>query len=249
MNHENGVSVIIVTHNSEKELDQLLAAFLQTNTHKPIEIIVVDHSSNNNTAAVIDQYAIKVFIRMIQREGTYPLSSVITGVIQKAVYNNLLFISTDMVYAVDVLPRAVTKLLEAGIDSVGICQDGDSTDMSIDRTSFLLCRKANFLNNPCFCIDAVYNNDGYWHVDIQLEKKPFWITDISLENVSDVTRPKNNIFIRCKSKATVFPGRLVGYSGQSGRNFMYIPGAKGVSIIVLTRDAAPAIPGQANYLE
>jgi hypothetical protein len=59
---KSGISIIILTQNKAKHLERLLETFFDTNTHAPVEFIIIDHGSTDNTSAVVYSYATKAFI-------------------------------------------------------------------------------------------------------------------------------------------------------------------------------------------
>lgn len=73
----SGVSVIVLTLDAAPWLERLLATFFQVNTHRPIELIVVDHGSSDGTAALVAQVMMEQpgLIRWVNRETNYSFSS------------------------------------------------------------------------------------------------------------------------------------------------------------------------------
>ncbi|MBL0702125.1 MAG: hypothetical protein JJV91_01455, partial [Desulfosarcina sp.] len=67
MNTDQGVSIIVLTRNSEHDIHRLLQTFLQNNTCIPVEFIIVDHSLQKDISDVMGKYAKDVFIRYIKR--------------------------------------------------------------------------------------------------------------------------------------------------------------------------------------
>ena len=118
----NGVSIIILTKDASGHLDNLLSSFFATNTHSPVELIIVDHSSaqitNNNsqitethnksqltTRDVVSKYITKGFIRHIRRNKNYTFSESCNYGAAKARHPYLLFLNDNIIYTEDVLGK------------------------------------------------------------------------------------------------------------------------------------------------
>ncbi len=198
MNTKTGVSIIVTTHNSAPLLDRLLSTFLKTNTCQPVEILVIDNASTDHTQTIIDQYATQVFIRLIQSNDAYPVSSIFDHAIPKAGYANLLFLSTGIVYHFDLLSDSIIKLHDNGFGAIGIpaghMPNGDAADIA---AAFLLCRKADYNTDTGFRIDGVKNTtDDCWQFEIQLGKKPCWIDNMALQPEEGPFLTKTHIHVR-----------------------------------------------------
>ena len=215
MNIEAGVSVIVLTYNAAHQLDRLLSTFLENNTCHPIEIIVVDFTSTDKTADIINQYVTRVFIRMIQSDVGLPFSVFADYAVQKAVYPNLLLLCPNIVYTADALPLALEKLSNSDIGAVAISLEGDTKGLSRDIVPFVLFRKANF-NTPEGCsFVGVKEIDDCWKFEIQLNKKAFWIDDISLKYDREVSRNKVEIRITQKRKLNCDADSAIDQDKQS----------------------------------
>ncbi len=102
-----GVSIIITVNDEVNSLKSLLKSFLKYNTHHPLEMIIIDHTTNNNLNEIINQYLSSVFFVHIEAD---PFTSYVTSnnfAAEKAAYPNLLFLKHDLVFKSDVLPKAV----------------------------------------------------------------------------------------------------------------------------------------------
>jgi len=130
-----GVSVIILTRNGAQHLERLFSTFFKVNTHTPVELIVIDHASTDDTAQVVAQYISKGFIRLIKRDCNYTFSESCNYGAQKAKHPYLLFLNNDIVYTSDALPPAVTKLSQnSDICAVGIRLDDDPASVPEGKT-------------------------------------------------------------------------------------------------------------------
>jgi GT2 family glycosyltransferase len=123
---QKGVSIIIPTLNGARHLDKLLSSFFRINTFSPLELIIVDHGSTDNTFDILKKYMTKGFVRLIKRDQNYSFSDSCNLGAQKARYPYLLFLNNDIIYSSDVLPKALHKLdLDQGIGAVGLRLDDD----------------------------------------------------------------------------------------------------------------------------
>lgn len=121
---DDGVSVIILTLNNSGLLNKLLRSFLDVNTHKPIEIIIVNHDSKDEIDEVISSYVLQATFLQIKREKNFTFSESCNYAATKARFPYLLFINDDIVYTADVLPAAVARLRnDFSIGAVGVRLD------------------------------------------------------------------------------------------------------------------------------
>jgi lipopolysaccharide biosynthesis protein/GT2 family glycosyltransferase len=123
---QKGVSIIIPTLNAARHLDKLLSSFFRINTFSPLEFIIVDHGSNDNTFDILKKYMTKGFVRLIKRNRNYSFSNSCNFGASKAKYPHLLFLNNDIIYTNDVLLKAIDKLdQDPGIGAVGVRLDDD----------------------------------------------------------------------------------------------------------------------------
>ncbi len=120
---DQGVSVIVLSLNGAALLDRLLSTFFATNTYFPVELIIVDHGSEDNTAEVVVNQAVKGDVRYVNRGGNFSFSDSSNYGAGLAKYPHLLFLNNDIVFTEDVLPLAVGKLDNSGIGAVGVRLD------------------------------------------------------------------------------------------------------------------------------
>ena len=119
-----GVSIIILTLNAAHHLDRLLSTFLNTNTHKPFELIIIDHGSSDNTAATVSRYIDQGVVRLVSRGRNYSFSESCNLGAELARYPHLLFLNNDIIYTSDVLPQALARLENnPGVGAVGVRLD------------------------------------------------------------------------------------------------------------------------------
>ncbi len=130
----SGVSIIILTLNAAPLLKRLLETFHQHNTHAPVELIVVDHGSMDDTAAVVAQFSKRTFIRLRRRGQNYSFAASCNYGAAKASHPYLLFLNNDIVYTEGVLPRAVEVLeKDETMGAVGVRLDDVSEEEGVGR--------------------------------------------------------------------------------------------------------------------
>jgi len=63
------LSIIIVTWNSDKEIEPCLNSIIKYNKNIPVEIIIVDNASKDNTVNILKNYSVQIdFIKLILNE-------------------------------------------------------------------------------------------------------------------------------------------------------------------------------------
>jgi GT2 family glycosyltransferase len=118
-----GVSIIILSRDGAQHLERLLETFFQTNTHQPVELIIIDHGSTDKTSEVVSLYATRAFIRLINRGRNHSFASSCNLGASKARHPHLLFLNNDIIYTSDVLPTAADRLADPTIGAVGVRLD------------------------------------------------------------------------------------------------------------------------------
>ncbi len=114
-----GVSIIILTKNGAHHLKTLLETFFKNNTHDPVELIVIDHGSTDNTADIVANYVNRAMIRLVRKLDRDNFAASCNFGAQKAHYPLLLFLNNDIVYTSDMLPRGVEILEDDTMGVVG----------------------------------------------------------------------------------------------------------------------------------
>ncbi|MDT9270895.1 MAG: glycoside hydrolase family 99-like domain-containing protein [Limnospira sp. PMC 1234.20] len=124
-----GVSIIVLSWNGAGLLRRLLSSFFATNTYFPVEFIIIDHGSEDNTAEVVRQQAIKGDVRYINRGANFSFSDSCNYGAGLAKHPYLLFLNNDIVFSSDVLPLAVSRLDDATIGAVGVRLDDEPSSL------------------------------------------------------------------------------------------------------------------------
>jgi tetratricopeptide (TPR) repeat protein/GT2 family glycosyltransferase len=126
---DQGVSVIVLSLNGAALLDRLLSTFFATNTYFPVELIIIDHGSTDNTAEIVAKQAVKGDVRYVNRGENFSFSDSSNYGEGLAKYPHLLFLNNDIVFTEDVLPLAVGKLDNSGIGAVGVRLDDEPSSL------------------------------------------------------------------------------------------------------------------------
>ena len=115
-----GISIVIVTLNGEQWVTRLLKSFLNKNTFKPVEFIIIDHGSTDQTLEIIAQYATRIFIRLIKRGHNHSFAASLNFGANKAKFPFLVFLSAGFKFNSDLLHAAMAKLTDPSTGAVGI---------------------------------------------------------------------------------------------------------------------------------
>ncbi len=105
-------SIVIPTYNSEKTLDKCLES-IKNQTYKNVEVIVVDKSSEDNTAKIAKVYTDKVFVINAKERSEQRNFGA-----KKANGKYLLFIDSDMILTPVVVEECVKKQLETDCSGI-----------------------------------------------------------------------------------------------------------------------------------
>jgi hypothetical protein len=114
------ISVIIHTGNGAGPTERLLDSFIATNTHDPVELIVVHRSIPKKIAGVVAGFATRAFIRQVQADPDDSFGVACAAAASRAMSSHLLFLSDTSIFNQDVLPRVLPKLLESHDTLVGL---------------------------------------------------------------------------------------------------------------------------------
>jgi glycosyltransferase involved in cell wall biosynthesis len=145
MKKHKKVSVIIPTYNEEKNIDSCLAS-IKNQTYKPIEIIVVDQTSSDNTVNIARRYTDKVIILKKPPFYSPPAKSRNIGV-SKSSGEFLVNIDADMTLPRKLIEDCVKKIED--FNFVGIILH----EKDIAKNFWAKCRaleKECMINDPYF---------------------------------------------------------------------------------------------------
>ena len=114
------VSVIVLNRNGASPLQELLESWYQHNT-LPVEWIVVDHASTDNSLTLLQEWAERIPLRIIALDFNNSFSASCNLAAQQANSSYLLFLNNDIVWLQDALPAMLnTLLIESSVGLVGL---------------------------------------------------------------------------------------------------------------------------------
>ncbi len=118
------VSVVIPTYNEEKYLPGLLSS-LQTQTFKPLEIIVADNRSTDRTCAIAKQYGCRIVQGGLPSKGRNSGALVAKG-------DLFLFFDADVVLPPNFVKEFITKFQTQKLD-IASCYFLPLSDRKVDK--------------------------------------------------------------------------------------------------------------------
>ncbi len=125
------VSIIITAIENMQGLDRLLSTFFAINTHRPVELIIVDRFFTENIDEIINRYAADMFIRLIKSTPDHSFAAAHNYAATKSRYPFLLFLDCNIIYNLDILPEALESLYQPDIGVVGILLEDVSDSASV----------------------------------------------------------------------------------------------------------------------
>lgn len=141
------VSIIITTKNEEKYLEKTLKA-VKNQTYNPIEIIVTDACSTDDTVKIARKYADKVIVKKTKiAEGRNLGAKYANG-------NFLVFINADVIIRKNWIENAIKKFQSR--DTVMVIGTFENLEKSIKARIFNLCW--NFFRELCFLIGSAHTS-------------------------------------------------------------------------------------------
>jgi len=126
---QSGISVVIPAYNAERTLREALESAL-AQTLSPVEILVIDDHSDDNTAAVAEEYCLRDSrVRLICNEDNIGVSASRNRAVKEAVGEWIAFLDSDDRWRGDKLERqltAVEKFPECAICFTATAYVGDA---------------------------------------------------------------------------------------------------------------------------
>lgn len=125
-----GISIVLITAgNDVSRLECFFDGFFEYNSYSPIEFIIASHDPSDKLKLLADRYSSAAFIRHLSLKGSRSTAFIANYAAIRAVYPNLLFISSNLNYNADLLPAAIEKLKEPGVGAVGVRLDDSSYNL------------------------------------------------------------------------------------------------------------------------
>lgn len=111
------VSVIVTTKNNTATLDACLESIVKKQTYKPIELVVVDNHSTDDTVDIAKKYTDKVFVKGPER------STQRNYAVEKAKGDYVVIIDSDMVLSPEVIEQCAAAIQEPNVTGVVIPEE------------------------------------------------------------------------------------------------------------------------------
>jgi glycosyltransferase involved in cell wall biosynthesis len=201
MKNNTGVSIIVYAQNEGLLIDRFLKTFFETNTHQPVEFIILGQGFTGRSEEDINQYATRAFIRHIKCSWNASIVASYNNAVKKTRYPYLLFLMDEYVFASDLLPYALDKLADSFVGAVERHRDGDSENMLAGKETgalypgssraFLFCRKADFKFIGGFSeqyAPGLKSDDCYLELRTRLNNKCACIKDLPAQPRKDVAK-------------------------------------------------------------
>ncbi len=115
-----GVSIIILNRNGEEHLSKLFSSFIKYNSYQPVEFIVVDHASSDNSLNVISSFQNKLTIRILRQDKNHSFSYSNNLAARQSKYEHLLFLNNDIVFESDILQKLINTLDDEEVGVAGV---------------------------------------------------------------------------------------------------------------------------------
>lgn len=181
MNNENlsKVSIILPTYNGAKYIRQSIGSCLDQ-THKNIELIIIDDGSTDETPQIIQSYQDKR-IKYIRHKKNKGLPRALNTGFAKATGEYLTWTSDDNYYAKDAIEKMLSFLKNQHCEFV-YCDFYKFNENKISNKKFITSPDSPDLKNnnfigPCFLYSVkVKETIGDYHPDTELaEDYDYWI--------------------------------------------------------------------------
>lgn len=114
------VSVIVLNRNGAAVLDELLTSWQQYNRTVPVEWVVIDHDSTDESLQVVRNWQKQLNLKLKALKHNDSFSASCNLGAQLATSPLLLFLNNDLIWQQDALPEMMKTLAEANVVAVGL---------------------------------------------------------------------------------------------------------------------------------
>lgn len=116
-----GVSIIILNRNGANLLADLLKSLQNHIIYSPLEILLIDHASTDDSFAVLKNFETSLPIRTIKFKENHSFSYSNNFAARQAYYDNLLFLNNDIIFRhADTLQKLIAVLRDKKVGIVGL---------------------------------------------------------------------------------------------------------------------------------
>lgn len=111
---------IVLNRNGAHHLRTLFESFLDHNTYGPMEFIVVDHASTDDSRTILEGYERRLPLTTLYRDENFSFSHSNNRAAELTDADVLLFLNNDIIFSHDVLERAVRYFDDPRVGMVGL---------------------------------------------------------------------------------------------------------------------------------
>lgn len=108
------ISMIALNWNGDLMLEDFLTSLEQNQPRLPYELIIVDHGSTDCSTEIIQRYADRLPIRLLERRANYSFSSSNNYAVSLATGDYLLFLNNDLIFQHDCVGSMAELLISDG---------------------------------------------------------------------------------------------------------------------------------------
>lgn len=116
------VSVLVLTRNGKHLLDAMLRSLHSVNSYPSLELIVVDHASDDGTRQLLEAWGSYFRLRAIAYDRNHSYSFSNNRAAELAEGELLLLLNNDVIFERDVIPRMVAALEDGSVGAAGAKQ-------------------------------------------------------------------------------------------------------------------------------
>lgn len=114
------IAIIILNLDGAKLLDELFQSFIDYNSYPQVELIIVDHGSNDASAEVCQCWQEILPIKLLKRNHNFSFSNSNNLAAQQTHAELLFFLNNDITFCQDILPQMVVLMQDSRIGALGI---------------------------------------------------------------------------------------------------------------------------------
>lgn len=137
-----GISIITITEGNIDQLNTLLSSFLNINTFKSVEFIIIDFGAKNKRVDTLLRYSSEIFIRYIRCLKTKDILSSAKLAVSKAKYPNLFFVNPGVIFNKNILFTLAEQFKKYFFCGLGKTSDKKKSNPAKEPTN-----KTNALSN------------------------------------------------------------------------------------------------------
>ncbi|MBF0122420.1 MAG: glycosyltransferase [Candidatus Omnitrophica bacterium] len=114
------VAIIVLNLNGADVLKEFLRTFSKHNTYRNVEVLIVDHNSQDKSREVVRKYGSSRSVKFLARGKNYSFSDSNNWAARHTKAEILIFSNNDIEFCQDVIPRIVSIFGDSDIGGVGV---------------------------------------------------------------------------------------------------------------------------------